>query len=208
MDSAISPPRTSISPKPRQGAPMASRDATGIRYQVRDLSRSDLGRINTWRNDPEVQKWLISPFRYVSPETDDRWFDHYLEARAGNIRLAICEGESGELVGAVYLLNIDWVARTGELGILIGERGCQGRGAGEFGSRRILQHAFEDLNLHRVELNVLANNARAMRLYRKVGLVEEGRARQAVFKNGEYLDLIRMGILSTEYNRRDARDMQ
>jgi RimJ/RimL family protein N-acetyltransferase len=47
----------------------------------------------------------------------------------------------------------------------------------------------------RVELDVHADNARAIALYEKVGFVREGVARDAVFADGEYRDAINMAIV-------------
>lgn len=168
-------------------------------YFLRELSRADLPAINGWRNDREAQKWLVSPFRFVADEVDGKWYDGYLGGRSNNIRLAICESASGKSIGVAYLLAIDWIVRSGDFGILIGDRSAQGKGAGEFATRALLAHAFGDMNLHRVQLSVLAGNERARSLYRKVGFLEEGRARRAAFKNGEYVDLIQMAILAGEY---------
>lgn len=170
-----------------------------MNYFLRELSRADLQAINGWRNDREAQKWLVSPFRFVSDEVDGKWYDAYLGARANNIRLTIYESTYGKPVGVVYLLAIDWISRTGDFGILIGDRNAQGKGVGEFAVRTILNHAFADLNLHRVQLSVLAGNERARSLYKKVGFAEEGRARQAAFKDGAYADLIQMAILAADY---------
>lgn len=170
-----------------------------MNYFLRELSRGDLTAVNGWRNDREAQKCLVSPFRFVTDEVDGRWYDGYLGARANNIRLAICESASGKSIGVAYLLGIDWIVRSGDFGILIGDKGAQGKGAGEFATRALLAHAFGDMNLHRVQLSVLAGNERARSLYRKVGFLEEGRARQAAFKDGRYVDLIQMAILADDY---------
>ncbi len=170
-----------------------------MNYFLRELSRADLPAVNGWRNDREAQKWLVSPFRFVADEVDVKWYDGYLGGRTNNIRLAICESPSGKSIGVAYLLGIDWVVRSGDFGILIGDTSAQGKGAGEFATRELLSHAFGDMNLHRVQLSVLAGNERARRLYRKVGFVEEGRARQAAFKGGRYVDLIQMAILASDY---------
>jgi diamine N-acetyltransferase len=170
-------------------------------YVLRELSRSDIGPINEWRNDRNVQRWLVSPFRFVSEEADTRWFDTYLGARANNIRLAICESKLHSIVGVVYLLNIDWISRSCDFGIYVGTTAAQGKGAGKFATSAVLRHAFDDMNLRRIDLSALANNERALRLYRKFGFKEEGRARKAVFKNGEYVDLVRMGILDEDYRQ-------
>ena len=47
----------------------------------------------------------------------------------------------------------------------------------------------------RVELDVHADNARAIALYEKVGFIREGVARAAVFIDGEYRDAINMAIV-------------
>ena len=47
----------------------------------------------------------------------------------------------------------------------------------------------------RVELDVHADNARAIALYDKVGFAREGMARDAVFVDGEYRDAINMAIV-------------
>lgn len=168
-------------------------------YLLRELSRNDLPEVTKWRNDPSLIQWLASAFRYIDSEVDNDWFDKYLAARASNVRLAICAAEEEKIVGAVYLLGIDWLNRCCEFSILIGSNSARGQGVGEFATRGALRHAFADLNLRRISLTVLANNERALRLYTKVGFVQEGRARQAVYKNGAYIDLIQMAILADEY---------
>ena len=174
-----------------------------MHYSLREITRADLAHITKWRNNPELIQHLCSPFRFIDEEVDTMWFNKYLESRARNIRLAICKKNSGEIVGAVYLLEIDGLHSNAEFGILIGDESAQGKGAGEFATRGILQHAFLDLNLHRVSLVALVNNDRALRLYRKIGFVDEGISRSALFKDGRYVDLIRMAILSDEYINND-----
>lgn len=60
---------------------------------------------------------------------------------------------------------------------------------------------FESLNLHKISLEVLSTNDRAINLYKKLGFIEEGRKRDEVLKNGEYVDSIIMSILKDEYDK-------
>ena len=163
-----------------------------------ELQRGDLAANNRWRADRQLIDQLGSPFRHVAPEIDERWYEQYLASRAHTVRLAICRAD-GSLVGASYLLDIDWVSRNAEFAIWIGEAAAQGQGIGTAATRLTLQHAFEDLNLERIHLLVLAENERAIKLYRSVGFREEGVQRRAVFKRTEYRDLLMMAVLRAEF---------
>ena len=168
-------------------------------YFLRELSRSDIHQLNQWRNDRDAQQFLVNPFRFIDEEVDEKWFDSYLASRESSVRLMICEADSQKPLGTVYLFNIDWVSRSCYFAIWVAEKDFRGRGVGEFATRAIMEHAFKDMNLRRIHLGVLVNNERAIALYKKVGFVEEGVWREAVFKNGRYVDLIQMGILVEEY---------
>ena len=166
--------------------------------RLRELARSDLDAINRWRNDPDVVALLGGSFRHVCMTVDERWYESYLANRATNVRLAIELGD-GTMVGAVYLVGIDWLNRSAEFAIWIGDAASQGKRVGEAATRLMLAHAFDDLNLERVHLTVLRHNERAIRLYRKVGFVEEGVLRRAAFKGGQYRDLLAMAMLRDEH---------
>ena len=53
----------------------------------------------------------------------------------------------------------------------------------------MIDHAFLNYGLHRIELDVLADNKRAQHVYEKCGFIKEGIKKQAAFKNGEYRDM-------------------
>ncbi len=63
----------------------------------------------------------------------------------------------------------------------------------------MLEHAFGTLGLHRVGLAVFAFNERAIRSYRKVGFVVEGRSREAIWRDGRFFDEIHMSVLADEW---------
>jgi RimJ/RimL family protein N-acetyltransferase len=53
--------------------------------------------------------------------------------------------------------------------------------------------------LHHIYLWVYATNLRGIRAYEKAGFAHEGRKREAIYHKGEYIDLVLMGILRTEW---------
>ena len=63
----------------------------------------------------------------------------------------------------------------------------------------MVDHAFTSLGLHRVSLSVFAFNERAIRSYVRVGFVSEGRAREAIRRDGRWLDELHMSVLEPEW---------
>jgi RimJ/RimL family protein N-acetyltransferase len=104
-------------------------------------------------------------------------------------------------IGIVGLINLDYKNRNAECIIDIGEKNYWGKGYGLEGLKLLLNYAFYEMNLHRVFLRVYSFNERAIRLYTKIGFQEEGSSRQSLFRNGEWHDIIHMGILQNEYLR-------
>jgi diamine N-acetyltransferase len=171
---------------------------------LRDLTRTDLPQTLIWRQDPALVAHLGEPFRFINAETETAWFDAYLTQRPQQVRLAICVQGSDRHIGNVQLLQIHPVHRSAEFSILIGEATARGQGMGLRASQLCLQHAFDDLNLHRIWLQVRSDNLPALKLYQRLGFVEEGRLRQAAFKQGQYVDLLIMGLLADEFRTAEA----
>ena len=63
----------------------------------------------------------------------------------------------------------------------------------------LLRYAFEELNLHRVNLSVFEYNPRAIRSYEKAGFRHEGRQRDALHRCGKRWDMLYMGILKSDW---------
>ncbi|MEH7887318.1 GNAT family protein [Bacillus sp. JJ1609] len=74
------------------------------------------------------------------------------------------------------------------------------RGLGTEVTQLVLKYAFEQLNLHRVDLRVLEYNKRAIRCYEKCGFVQEGTEREGALIEGKYETDVFMSILDREYN--------
>ncbi len=109
--------------------------------------------------------------------------------------------ENDTLIGFVVIHSIEWNNRVGSLAIGIGDTNYQNKGYGSEALQLILRYAFHELNLHRVGLDVIGYNSLAIRAYEKVGFIEEGRLRSAIYRDGRYSDRILMGILRSEWEQ-------
>lgn len=171
-------------------------------YALRELERSDIKTINSWRAQRELIDCLGAPYRYIGPEIDEAWFEGYLKSRSNTVRCAIVASAEPEyILGLITLASINWVNRSCVLHIMVGSEANCGKGLGSYAVSEMLRHAFEDLNLVRVELNVLEDNERAQHLYSKFGFKVEGTRRQAAYKNGSYQNMLVMGLLKDEWVR-------
>ncbi len=110
----------------------------------------------------------------------------YLIAKRGN-----------EPVGYVILRGVIGSEPVVELKRIVITKTDAGHGQSAMGL--LMHRVFEDLNAHRLWLDVLDDNQRAQHVYRKLGFVEEGRLRQAARRGGEWRDLVLFGMLRTEW---------
>lgn len=170
----------------------------GEKVRLRALERGDLPTIVRWFNDPEARRRLarVEP---MSLAEEERWFEGLFRATT-EVAFGIVEAGAGDaFVGTCGLHRIDWRNRAAALGILIGERAARGRGLGRDATATLVEHAFANLGLHRIELEVLADNDVAVRCYAGLGFVHEGTRKDARFQGGQFVDLRVMRLLSTEW---------
>jgi RimJ/RimL family protein N-acetyltransferase len=107
--------------------------------------------------------------------------------------------ETWKLIGTFAFDGIDWRNASSEFGIMIGDKAYWNQGYGTEAVRLLCQHGFDTLNLNRIFLHVFETNPRAIRAYEKAGFVHEGRERRAEFKDGRYIDVVRLSLLKDEF---------
>lgn len=171
----------------------------GERVKLRAMTRDDLPLLCAFNNDVEVE--LAGGGDPPMPQSLERLqaeFDAQASA-GGRNGLSFAVEADGQFIGSCALFHVDEVAQSAALGITIGNKAYWGRGYGREAVRLLVDYAFRLRNLRRVWLTVNGNNQRAIRAYLACGFVEEGRQRQHVWNNGEYVDLVYMGLLRTEW---------
>jgi RimJ/RimL family protein N-acetyltransferase len=134
---------------------------------------------------------------------EEKWFEHanFREQAEKPLAIEIKQEGGWRLIGSCGFFDLDWTSRSGEIGIMIGDKAVWDQGYGTETVRLLLKHGFETLNLHRVVLRVYDNNRRAIRAYEKAGFTHEGTLRQAAYKNGAYHDLHMMSVLRSEWDK-------
>lgn len=174
----------------------------GAKIRLRPFREGDLDGAWEMLCDEEGRR-LTGTHAEFTREVADRWY----RARGqttDRLDLAIATQEEDRFVGEAVLHELD--ADNRSCGFRISLRGPSvfGMGYGTEATRLILQHAFQTVGLHRVELEVYDLNPRARHVYQRVGFVEEGVRRDALFWDGRFHDAIVMSLLAPEWGNRDA----
>ena len=191
---------------------MESREIVSVQLLQGDLVRlaavnpeNDSKLFAKWGRDAEYLRMLdTSPVRQWSERQYKKWFKEDLEKeKRDDFLFLIRTLENDEAIGFIELDGVHWSHGDSYVGIGIGERECWSTGYGTDAMKVVLRYAFEELNLHRVSLNVFEYNQRAIHSYEKVGFVVEGCERQFLRREGKRWDMIYMGILRADWEEKN-----
>ncbi len=159
-------------------------------YALIEANREHLARWMPWAADQA----LDGTERFIAEAEEQRSGENGFQAKV--------EPE-GEIIGVVGFHRIDWVNRNTSLGYWLAER-AQGRGTMTTVVRAILDYAFGEWGLHRVEIDCAPENRRSRAIPERLGFREEGLLRGAELVGGRYLDSVVYGMLEEEWGSRTA----
>ena len=135
--------------------------------------------------------------RYVSEAYEKKWIDDTI-FHSPDIKLAVCLKENDLHIGNVYLTDIKYINRSAESHILIGNKDFWGEGYAREALLQILRYGINEHGLNRIEAHINADNIASIKMHMKCGYKKEGVLRQALYKNGEFKDVVVMSILKEE----------
>ena len=153
----------------------------------------------TWLNDPFVTKYQN---KGIFPNTSDMQREYWqsMLKSSNDVIFAIISKEDAKHIGSVGLHKIDWVHRSAELGIIIGEKEYWKRGYGKKVWYLITEYGFKVLNLHRIYAIIMTPNISSIKCAEYVGFKKEGEIRDGFFKIGTYLNISYYNILSDDFD--------
>jgi RimJ/RimL family protein N-acetyltransferase len=166
---------------------------------LRPLALEDVSETYiAWLNDEKVCEYNS---HHVYPYTLElaREYVTRIRSQKQDLVLAIIAKNNGAHIGNISLQNINQLYRSAEYAVLLGDKNYWGKGLGKEASRLILWHGFNTMNLHRIHCGTSVENIPMQKLAASLGFVEEGRRREAMFKNGAYLDVIEYGMLKSDF---------
>ena len=173
----------------------------GDKTYLTELDQANAETIRGWLNDPEVYKYLMVGHTPISEEDERRYYERH--TNTGDERdFEIHVAEDGRYIGNIGIKGIHLVHRRVEMGVAIGSKHEWGKGYGFDAIVTMLRYAFDTLGLHSVKIRAHQDNTRALDLYRRVGFVDVGRDREAVFQEGSFSDFVALDIIDREFRER------
>jgi RimJ/RimL family protein N-acetyltransferase len=172
------------------------------RLILRRFEASDLAPFVAYRNDPEVasyQSWdscdehearaFIREMASARPGVPGEWFQFAVEPK-------VTEG----LIGDCALRVDEQEPYRAEIGFTLA-REHQGRGFASEAVSRLLDHAFDDLGLHRVVAIADCRNVPSWALLERIGMRREGHFLENVWFKGVWADEYLYAVLKDEWLR-------
>ncbi|NLJ57306.1 MAG: GNAT family N-acetyltransferase [Tissierellia bacterium] len=161
------------------------------------IQEKDMEYIYKWLSDSEFLKYYdyYPPLPQSKKEVDKTF--HYYENSGKSIVFAV--RKENKTIGIAGFDDIIKANKVATLFIGLGDKNQRGKGYGTETMKLLLNYGFNELNLHRIQLNVLSFNEGAIALYSKLGFKKEGVLREFVLREGKRYDLFYYGLLKEEW---------
>ncbi len=159
----------------------------GSGFYFRELKQEDLqGNWYNWFNDGEVTLYQNKKYFPNSIEKQTEYYNYLLKSNQDVVFAIISDDDKNIHIGNVGLHKIDWIHRSAELGIVIGEKDYQGKKIGKNAWQLITNYGFQTLNLHRIYALIMENNLSSIKCAEGAGFSKEGFIKDYFFKEGLY----------------------
>lgn len=167
----------------------------GKKINLRFIEKKDLQSIYDMCSDPLVRNYDGGQGTVPSVKYMMKYFDELFNGDRKGLGII---NEKNILIGYITYKESKATMDVYSVGITIGSK-FWGKGYGTDSMKTIIRYLFLTNQAHRIELEVVEYNERAIKCYKTCGFIEEGRKRKKYFHDGDYRDTIIMSILDTEY---------
>ncbi|NLM52496.1 MAG: GNAT family N-acetyltransferase [Firmicutes bacterium] len=175
------------------------------RLILRKLTLQDADDIFAYGSDPEVSRFMTWETHQSIEETKsfiNFILDKYEKDEAGEWGIVL--KSTGKLIGSVGIPRYDLQNKSAEIGYVL-SRKYWGQGIMPEAVSRVLQFAFEEMGLNRIESCHYVRNEKSGRVMQKVGMSFEGVVREKIFAKNKFWDVKQYAILRSDWEKRHGR---
>lgn len=164
---------------------------------LRLANADDRDRLLDWRNQPDVARWMYSD-HVITPDEHQRWLTAALNDSSRRYWIIQLDGEP---VGLANLVDISAVNRKASWAYYLASPAVRGRGVGSYVEFFVIEHVFTELGLAKLCCEVLVENETVCQIHESFGFQREALLRQHVWKAGQPLDVVGLGLLAQDWAR-------
>lgn len=167
----------------------------------RAFEEEDIDAIYRWKNDDELNKMTVGLNRKICKDDVAKWVRTRMPHNPYEVFWAICANdESKKIIGYTQLTDIHFINSSANFsGIMIGDKNYKDGFAWLETYLFVMEYAFERLGLNRLYGSSILEHKETNSIGKVLFWKNDGKMRQAVFKNGKYYDLLIRSILKNEY---------
>lgn len=172
------------------------------RLRLRLLEEADLADLFEVNGDPEVTRFL--PYAtWEAPSAGNAWFKRMvdLQASGGALQFVVVDKATEKAIGTCLLFRHDEGSARAELGFVLGRK-YWGGGYMSEALTALIDCAFENMGMRRLEAEANPRNSASGKLLRRLGFVREGLARQRWVSKGTPHDVESYGLLHDDWAAR------
>jgi len=159
-----------------------------IVYKLRKWNDADLNDLVKYANNQNVAKWLTNQFPHPYTKEDGKTYLSMI-ANENTIKVFAIE-VNGKAVGSIGVFpQSDIHEKSAELGYWLAEE-YWGQGIMTKAIQEIVEYGFRTFDIVRIFARPFSTNRKSQRVLEKAGFVFEARLKNALFKNGEFMDEI------------------
>ena len=172
---------------------------TARRVKLRWLEPSDVPALYAVFSNADVMRYWAHPAN-TRPEQAEELLAKIERAFGAQslFQWGIARVEDDRIIGTCTLSSVDAANLRAELGYTLG-REHWGQGLMSEALERLLDFAFDELRLRRLEADVDPNNARSIARLESLGFQREGYLRERWFVGGQVQDALFYGLLRREW---------
>ena len=189
--------------------------------ELRKIIREDVKNIVEWIKDDEVAELWFGRYSYgdaahlgynpikILNSSQEEWERTFSDTNPEPHRtfFSIYDPKLNEHIGEAQL-NIDDALGDAQLSVIIGRKDIWHLGFGSSAVLRLMNHAFEELNLYRVWVDIPEFNTHARNMFENMGYQHEGTLRQSRPHHGARYNSAIMGMLKNEYEQIYGEDIE
>ena len=162
---------------------------------LRPLASTDRDRLLSWRNQPDVARWMYTDHE-ISPQEHDAWLARALADPSRAYWIIEVEGAP---VGLANLADISRAHGRASWAYYLASPSTRGLGVGAYVEFWVIEHVFNDLGLNKLCCEVLHENEAVWRMHMSFGFAQEGLLRQHICKAGQRHDVVVLGLLAEDW---------